>query len=334
MIDAGWNSIKQILFRLDPETAHRLAIHAIRAGRCLLSKPASLSEWPIIVPEWHLEFRNPIGLAAGFDKDCEILSALPYFGFGFAEIGTVTPKPQRGNPKPRLFREVETMSLFNRMGFNGLGAEQVFRNLEKQRSHLPQDFRVGLNAGKNRDTLVEDAARDYVAVLQRFRNSVDYVVVNISSPNTPGLRDLQHRDRLLPLVDAATSELQNWRKPPPLLLKLAPDLDNENLTAIVDFYREKKISGLVLTNTLPSDFPGSSGGWSGGRLQVLPETILKKVLKQENVPVISVGGIMKCEDIARRLDLGARLVQIYTSWVYQGPLFPLRGVEYLKTKRL
>jgi dihydroorotate dehydrogenase len=273
-----------------------------------------------------MDFGSPVGLAAGFDKDAEILAALPAMGFGFAEIGTVTPRPQPGNERPRLFRDPARASLFNRMGFNGLGAEIVSSNLAEVRPHLPEGFRVGVNIGKNKDTSLDRAAEDYRKAIRPFKDLADYVVINVSSPNTPGLRSLQTVESLTPIVSEVQEELAQWRRTTPVLLKLAPELRGEDLKAVILALEARKISGWVLTNTLAGtiDTPSGSlaGGWSGGAVTEPARLSLQEVRSISQLPIISVGGILSAEEAQVRLDLGANLIQIYSGWIYRGPTFP------------
>ena len=323
--------IRAILFRIDAETAHRFTVSLIRLWRfnpirvLAPSSPAT----PAKIPGWSvfgLEFASPVGLAAGFDKDAEILAALPDLGFGFAEIGTVTPRPQPGNDRPRLFRDRERASLFNRMGFNGLGASIVSRRLARIRPGLPKTFRVGVNIGKNKDTPLEQAPQDYRKAIEPFRDLADYVVVNISSPNTPGLRSLQTTQMLTPIVSEVREELSKWSHQPPLLLKLAPELRGNELRELVEALERQGIAGWVLTNTLGGEIETSSGklsgGWSGGALTEGSRRSLQEVRAISQLPIISVGGILSEEEARLRISMGANLVQIYSGWIYRGPTFP------------
>jgi dihydroorotate dehydrogenase len=334
-----WNFIKAILFKFDAEFAHRLTVVLIRMG-------IRFGNWPLKVVSgtlWErsspsalvaeeiqvlgLSFQSRVGLAAGFDKNAEVLLGLPALGFGFAEIGTVTPRPQGGNPRPRLFRQPSEQSIFNRMGFNGLGAYIVAERLKQSREKLPQDFRVGVNLGKNKDTPIENAADDYIQAAQAFEGLADYLVINVSSPNTPGLRSLQTVDALKPIVCGVASKIQSWKKCPPLLLKLAPEISGHELTELIQSVEPWGIDGWVLTNTLEGAFlingQEQKGGWSGKPLTVPSQMSLKAVRQVTRKPIISVGGIMSPEEAQARIRAGADLIQIYTGWIYQGPTFPL-----------
>ena len=341
---AVWGFVRAILFRIDAETAHRCTLSLIRLSILLGNKPLRLVA-PI--PKQHLEpaktwnvlgmeFSSPVGLAAGFDKDAEILAALPDLGFGFAEIGTVTPRPQPGNDRPRLFRDPSRSSLFNRMGFNGLGATLVSSRLAQIRPGLPKDFRVGVNIGKNKDTPLDRAAEDYVKAIQPFRDLADYVVINVSSPNTPGLRSLQTTAALIPIVSEVKEELSKWTNHVPVLLKLAPELRGEALKDVIEALENRGISGWVLTNTLAGEIETSSGklsgGWSGGAVTESSRRSLQEVRSISQLPVISVGGIMSEDEAALRMQMGASLVQIYSGWIYRGPTFPAEIKKALNTR--
>lgn len=327
-----WRALRGFLFRLDAETAHHfttlLMKLSIRTGGVPLriaagGEAASPENWNVL----GMSFTSPVGLAAGFDKDAEILEALPELGFGFAEIGTVTPRPQPGNDRPRLFRDPKRLSVFNRMGFNCLGATLIASRLAQSRLKLPEQFRVGVNIGKNKDTPLERAADDYLKAIQPFRDLADYVVVNVSSPNTPGLRSLQTVEALTPIVESVAGELSRWSKTPPLLLKLAPELRGEALKELISaFETGKGVAGWVLTNTLAGEIETKSGtltgGWSGKSVVEGSRRSLQEARALSKLPIISVGGILDEEEAKLRLKLGANLIQIYTGWIYGGPDFP------------
>lgn len=336
-----WACAKRVLFLLEAERAHRFMVGTIHLllrlrARAILSiaSGTSVRGLPEASPPavFGMTFLSRVGLAAGFDKDAEILEALPALGFGFAEIGTVTPRPQPGNEKPRLLRDPRRKALFNRMGFNGLGAAVVSARLELARKNLPPSFRVGVNLGKNKDTTLEDAHRDYEAAARYFQGLADYIVINVSSPNTPGLRSLQATEALKPIVGSVQGVISRWGTRPPLLLKLAPELEGEDLEGIIKSVEDFGVDGWVLTNTLGGAIDleaGStepsrrlSGGWSGGVLTERARKSLIQARRVSRLPIISVGGIMTPEEaVARRRD-GAELVQIYSGWVYGGPGFP------------
>lgn len=321
---------RPILFRLDPETAHGLTLHLVRlAGilppsRWLLQAIFAAPEKP--VEAFGLRFKNPVGLAAGYDKDGVAIHGLSTLGFGHIEIGTVTPLPQPGNPKPRLFRLPEDQAVINRMGFPGRGMEAVSRQLSAI-SHRPRSAIIGVNLGKNKDTPLEDAADDYLTLMQRFIPLADYLAINVSSPNTVGLRRLQGREMLETLLGQINAARDTWHVTRPVLVKIAPDLNDEELDDALGAILDNRMDGVIATNTtlgrdgLQSKHQSETGGLSGRPLTVWSEAVLAQVLKRLDgrLPVVSVGGIMSPEDAKRRLDMGAALVQVYTGLIYAGP---------------
>lgn len=317
-------ALRSLLFRLEPESAHHLALQLLRLGglppfapvlRALFTTPEKPAQ------AFGLAFRNPVGLAAGYDKDGVAIAGLAALGFGHVEIGTVTPRPQPGNPKPRVFRLVEDEGVINRMGFPGQGMEAVKRRLFGIRNR--SSTIVGVNLGKNKDTPLEDATQDYLTLMRAFAPRADYLAINISSPNTVGLRRLQGREMLEGLLGAVAKEQAGA----PILVKIAPDLNEEELDDAVGVILDTGMSGIVATNTtlaregLRSRFQTESGGLSGKPLAGRSEAVLAGVLRRVGgrVPVISAGGIMNPDDAKRRLDMGAALVQVYTGLVYAGP---------------
>lgn len=325
---------RPLLFILDPETAHRLTLGLLRlAGslppsRWALQALFSAPEKP--VQAFGLKFKNPVGLAAGYDKDSIALRGLATLGFGHIEIGTVTPAPQPGNPKPRLFRLVEDEAVINRMGFPGTGMSKVASQMSSV-IHRPPSVILGVNLGKNKDTPLEEAPNDYISLMKVFSTQADYLAINISSPNTVGLRRLQGRDMLETLLGAIAKARQaitlECGTHTPILVKLAPDLSDDELNEAIDIILQNGMDGVIVTNTtleregLRSLHQGEIGGLSGRPLRVRSEAVLAGVLKRlaGRIPVVSVGGIMSPEDAKRRLDMGAALVQIYTGLVYAGP---------------
>lgn len=332
-----WNSFLKGMFRLDAEDVHRLAMFMIRhlgwqpdRGKYHLGEGA-----PVIAG---LRFRNPIGLAAGFDKNCEILHRLAGFGFGFAEIGTVTPLPQPGNPRPRLFRDLATETIFNRMGFNSDGAQLVAERLKKARDKLPLDFRVGVNIGKNKDTPMAEASADYRRAIGPFRDLADYICINVSSPNTEGLRGLQNVRDLSSIVEAVALEITGWTRVPPIFLKLAPELEAETLNSMIPELDQCGVAGWILTNTLAGKWRVDghtelAGGISGAPLKARSEEVLRTVRKLTDRPIISSGGILTAEDAVQRLAEGAQLIQIYSGWIFEGPGFPREILKFLPLKQ-
>lgn len=331
--------MRPLLFRLDPETAHRLTLYALRfAGnfaptRLLLHLLYYAPAKPIHA--FGLTFQNPIGLAAGYDKDGIAIRGLSALGFGHLEIGTVTPLPQAGAPRPRLFRLTEDEAVINRMGFPSRGAEIVSKQLAVI-SH-PSRTVLGINLGKNKDTPNEQAVFDYLSLLQTFAPHADYLTINVSSPNTAGLRDLQARAALEALLSQlhAQRKLEEKRleKHLPLLVKLSPDLSDAELDDALDVILRTGMDGVIATNTtlsregLRSDRQLESGGLSGGPLGARSEALLGRVIKrvEGRVPIVSVGGIMNPEDARRRLDMGATLLQVYSGLVFHGPSLVRKG---------
>jgi dihydroorotate dehydrogenase len=330
--------IRPFLFRLDPEAAHRLTLQLVRlAGdlppTCwLLQAMYAAPEKP--VEAFGLHFKNPVGLAAGYDKDGVAVRGLAGLGFGHLEIGTVTPRPQPGNPKPRVFRLVEDRAVINRMGFPGKGAEYVAGRI-RSLGQRPPSVILGVNLGKNKDTPLEEAADDYLGLMRRFMPLADYLAINVSSPNTVGLRRLQGRDMLEGLLSAIGAERKALTPSPapasgrgiPILVKLAPDLTDEELDDALDAILRTGMDGVIATNTtlrrqgLRSARRDETGGLSGEPLTARSQAVLHQVVKRlaGHLPVVSAGGIMSPADAKSRLDAGAALVQVYTGLVYAGP---------------
>ena len=330
--------IQPILFRFDAESVHHAVIGAAawlwrwRWGR-IATKLVYCSSRTITHPLRlaGLDLRNPIGLAAGFDKNGTLVSGIACLGFGFAEIGTVTPLPQAGNPRPRLERLPAQNAILNRMGFNNDGMVAVAERLRQARPHL--EIPVGVNLGKNKDTSNEDAVGDYEKLLKCFAMLADYFVINISSPNTPGLRDLQSGEFLKNLGAAVT----RLRVTQPVFIKLSPTVSDIDLRAACALCSPPRVTGaakatqpfagLVLTNTIPTDL----GGISGQPLRAPSVAVLRQArgLLASEVPLISVGGISGVSELRQRLDAGATAVQIYTALVYEGPGLISRMVKGL-----
>jgi len=333
MLTWVWKCFKHVLFLFDAESVHHFTVRVLRW--CARKRPSVLVQISASKDSskdrnltasgtrvWNMPFLNPIGLAAGFDKDAELLEAISKMGFGFAEIGTVTPRPQPGNPRPRLFRDTARESLFNRMGFNSKGAQVVAENFRRAKPGLPKDFRVGVNVGKNKETSLDSAASDYVAALKPFQGLPDYVVVNVSSPNTPGLRELQSAEKIRPILEQTRNELERWPSRPPLLLKIAPELSLEDLKDLVPKAENWGVEGWIVTNTLGGLWrDGIAGGWSGAVLTEASRSLLTTLRPLTRNPIISVGGILDTEEAHERVKQGASLVQVYTGWIYKGPAF-------------
>lgn len=324
------------LRRFDPETTHDLTLRALafaqqrRAGRALLRTIAGqLPERPVEL--FGLHFANELGVAAGFDKNVQVATGLGQLGFGHVEVGTLTPRPQKGNARPRVFRLPEDRALINRMGFPNDGVMQAGRKL---REHARCQDRpvIGVSLGKQKETTLEDAAGDYLAVMNAVFSYADYLAVNISSPNTPGLRDLQSRSflsrLLLALMDGNRTLAAQFRLPVrPLILKISPDLAWKQLDHVLEAADEQGISGIVATNTtlarpgLTSPRRSVSGGLSGSPLRERSTEMIRYIRRESSgrMPVIGVGGVTSAADVKEKLDAGATLVQMYTGLVYEGP---------------
>lgn len=325
--------IRPVLFLFSPESIHNFtfrfikitfAIPFVKAIVALLHKVENPKSERVV---FGIKFPNAVGLAAGFDKDAKLFDELSAFGFGFIEIGTLTPKPQPGNDKPRLFRLPDDNGLINRMGFNNEGVDKAVERLKNNRNNII----IGGNIGKNKITPNEEALNDYLYCFNALFDYVHYFVVNVSSPNTPGLRDLQEKEPLTKLL----TELQKLNtaklKPKPILLKIAPDLTNSQLNDIIDIVRETKIAGVIATNTtisrenLRSEISNlksiGAGGLSGLPLRERSTEVIKYLSEKSGkaFPIIGVGGIHSPEDAIEKLNAGASLIQLYTGFIYEGP---------------
>ena len=325
-----YSLLRPALFTLDAERAHQLSLAALKivplgalakAGGPLASEVAGL------------HFPNPLGMAAGYDKDGEVPDALLGLGFGFAEVGSITPLPQAGNPRPRLFRLIEDRAVINRMGFNNCGAEAAVARLAARRGRPGV---VGINLGANKDS--PDRVGDYAIMARLMAPLASYLAVNVSSPNTPGLRALQDEGALAALLDAVLAA--RGRGGPPVFLKVAPDLEPADVDAIARIALDKKLGALIVSNTtisrppLQSRHAGEAGGLSGEPLRDLAQQRLRDFRKATGgaIPLIGVGGIASAEDAWARIRAGASLVQLYSAMVYQGPGLPrtiVRGLEAL-----
>ena len=318
--------VRPLLFALSPEAAHNIAIRNLRAAS---SWPAALRQLerfkPLSKPTkvFGLKFPHPIGLAAGFDKNGVALPAWAALGFGFVEIGTVTAKPQPGNPKPRIFRYPEHGALINRLGFNNDGADVVAARLRALReSGRWPAIPVGINLGKSKVTPLEDAVDDYLYSFRLLAPAADYVVLNVSSPNTPGLRSLQEHTALDQLLGAVRSE--NARAQKPVLLKIAPDLSMADLEQIIATSEQNGVAGIIATNTTldHSAIPRAldqPGGLSGGPLREKSTNFIQAIRAQSQLSIIASGGISDVASASEKLTAGAQLIQIYTAYVYRGP---------------
>jgi len=318
--------VRPLLFLLDPETAHRLTIQLLRGAshfdlvlRTLnVFQPPSKSK-----TLFGLSFPNPIGLAAGLDKNGVAIPAWAALGFGFIEIGTVTAKAQQGNPKPRIFRLPKQHALINRLGFNNDGADAIAERLRRLRSSgrwpaVP----VGINIGKSRATPLEQATDDYLYSFRLVRDFADYIALNVSSPNTPGLRELQEPQRLSELLRAIGREPGAATKP--VIVKISPDLSSTELEAVLAVCQENAVAGVIATNTTidHSSVPPAldeEGGLSGAPLREKSTTLVREIVAKSAIPVIAAGGVFDAESAQEKLQAGAQLVQLYTGFVYRGP---------------
>ncbi len=331
VIDALYPIFRCGLFRLDPETAHHLSLLALRgAEKCgVLGLVSPAGQGDRAVEVMGLKFPNRVGLAAGMDKDGDCIDALGRLGFGCVEIGTITPRPQSGNPKPRLFRLIAQEAIINRMGFNNPGIDAGVANVRKAKA-----FRgiVGFNIGKNKDTPNENAADDYLACLRKAYPVAGYIAVNLSSPNTPGLRDLQGVEASARLLERLKQEQQKLAaehgKQVPLLFKVAPDLDAAHIRDLSRVFLDGGLDGLIATNTTiardaVAGHPraGEAGGLSGRPLLLPSNEVLRAFASHlgGRIPIIGVGGISAVDDAREKIRAGAALVQIYTAFIYQGP---------------
>jgi dihydroorotate dehydrogenase len=327
--------LRPLLFSLPPEGVHHASLAVMtRTPTASLIEPFARRDFPHLEKKvFGLTFPNPIGLAAGFDKNAEGVTVWPKLGFGFMELGTITPRSQPGNPQPRVFRLPTEQGLINRLGFPNVGAEEAARRLEKiKTSGRWPKIPIGLNLGKNKDTPLTEAGRDYVACFRRTRELADYFVVNVSSPNTPGLRDLQQSQLLDSILGPLRNEDPEGKLP--LLIKIAPDLSEEQLAAVVSAAQKFQLAGIVATNTT-IDKRGLSiqeeGGASGRPLAARSTEIIRAIhrLTDGKIPIIGVGGIFSADDAREKLEAGASLLQLYTGFVYEGPLVVRRICEGL-----
>jgi dihydroorotate dehydrogenase len=329
-----YDLLKPALFNFDAEQVHDVAMRSLRfaaqqpALLDLIARVCAPKNPGLAVKLWNLEFPNPVGLAAGFDKNALALPAWAALGFGFVEVGSITALAQPGNEKPRLFRLPEDGAIINRMGFNNHGAKVVAARLELWRHQFgPSKIPLGINIGKSKLAALEDAAADYLTSLGLLWEYGDYFVVNVSSPNTPNLRQLQDKDKLEGLLAAVMGFVNAQAIAKPVCLKIAPDLSLEQLDEILELIEKHKLSGVIATNTTLArnglkTVINESGGLSGEPLKTRSLEILEHLVKtlDGRVPVISVGGVATADDVQQRLDAGASLVQVYTGWLYQGPL--------------
>jgi len=321
--------IRRILFWFDPEVIHHFTFSLIKIlmkipGIPQISRRIFMINEPNLERElFGLKFKNPVGLAAGFDKNAVLFDELANYGFGFVEIGTVTPKPQPGNPKKRIFRLREDEALVNRMGFNNDGADAIVERLRKRKSGII----IGGNIGKNKVTPNENAIDDYMICFEKLFEVVDYFVVNVSSPNTPNLRALQDKEPLTELLRTLQTENEKKTSPKPILLKIAPDLTDSQLMDIIDIVNTTKIAGVIATNTtisregLQSEHRNETGGLSGKPVRERSTEVIRFLAEKsgKSFPIIGVGGIHSADDAKEKLAAGADLIQLYTGFIYEGP---------------
>ena len=321
--------IRKFLFQYDPEQIHHKTFSMIK-GIMKVPLVPQITRSLFVVKSQQLEkelfgirFKNPVGLAAGFDKNALLFDEFGNYGFGFVEIGTVTPKPQEGNPKKRLFRLKEDQAIINRMGFNNDGVKVIAERLRKRSS----DVVIGGNIGKNKVTPNENALDDYMICFQELFDVVDYFVVNVSSPNTPNLRELQDKEPLTQLLTSLQEANEKKPLPKPILLKIAPDLNDDQLLDIIDIVKSSNIAGVIATNTtisregLNSENKTETGGLSGKPVKQRSTEVIRFLAEKSNksFPIIGVGGIHSYEDAKEKLDAGADLIQLYTGFIYEGP---------------
>ena len=320
--------LRPLLFRFDPEKIHYFTFSVLQnlfkvpgmAG--IAKRKYQLNDQRLEREVFGLKFKNPVGLAAGFDKDAKLYRELDQLGFGFIEIGTVTPRAQAGNPKKRLFRLKKDQAIINRMGFNNGGVEAAVERLRKNKNVL-----IGGNIGKNKDTPNEEAVADYELCFDALFDYVDYFVVNVSSPNTPNLRELQDKKPLTALLGRLQEKNNRKKAKKPILLKIAPDLSDSQLLEIIDIVQSSGIAGVIATNTtisragLISEEKEEVGGLSGEPLRKRATEVIRFISEKSNgaFPIIGVGGIHSAEDALEKLNAGASLVQLYTGFIYEGP---------------
>lgn len=320
--------IRPILFLFDPEKIHNFTFWFLKKAHKIawisdyIRKKFQIQHPDLQREVFGIKFPNPVGLAAGLDKNAELYKELSCFGFGFIEIGTITPKPQEGNPKKRIFRLKDDKGIINRMGFNNKGVAEAVRQLRFNTNVI-----IGGNIGKNKLTPNEKATDDYLICFEALYDYVDYFVVNVSSPNTPNLRTLQEKEPLKNLLETLQKNNQQKPKPKPILLKIAPDLTDEQLLDIIEIVNQTKIAGVIATNTtiarekLISPEQTETGGLSGKPLTHRSTQVIRFLSEksQKSFPIIGVGGIHNAKDALEKLDAGATLIQLYTGFIYEGP---------------
>lgn len=327
--------IKPVFFKFDPENVHHFVVKRLKwfndyfpLGKTIIRASYDVNIKGLEREVFGIKFKNPVGLAAGFDKNGEYVEALSNLGFGFIEVGTVTPLPQPGNDKPRMFRLQDDNAIINRMGFNNKGVDVMAERLRLLKEKEP-NIVVGGNIGKNKNTPNEDATSDYIKCFDKLFDVVDYFVVNVSSPNTPGLRALQEKAPLMELLNTLQQRNSKNEISRPILLKIAPDLTNEQLDDIVEIVQETKIAGVIATNTTidrdglyaEESLKTQMGGLSGKPLTQRSTEVIRYLSQKSNksFPIIGVGGIHSAQDAKDKIAAGASLVQLYTGFIYEGP---------------
>jgi dihydroorotate dehydrogenase len=325
-----YNRIRPLLFHLDPEEAHRLTLAAVSvsggvlAARLTLRSLYDVNDPRLVVEAFGLKFKNPIGLAAGYDKNGVAVGGLSTLGFGHIEVGTITPRPQTGNPRPRLHRLPEAKALINSLGFPNLGADAIEGEHWRRQA---RGARVGVNIGKGKDTPLERAAEDYVFLLRRYHAHADYVTINVSSPNTLGLRQLQTKAFILELLTVIAQERAALTPRVPILVKIAPDLTEAEIDDVLDAIASAGIDGIIATNTtlsrqgVPAYARELKGGLSGQPLKARATAVIRYIAQRTGgkLPIIGVGGVASARDALEKLQAGARLIQVYTGLIYSGP---------------
>ncbi|MEO6524403.1 MAG: quinone-dependent dihydroorotate dehydrogenase [Mucilaginibacter sp.] len=330
-----YSLLKPLLFQFDPENVHYFVVRNLKrfnrfpGGAALSSSIWSFNDPKLEKEVFGLKFKNPVGLAAGFDKNAEMIGEMANLGFGFVEVGTVTPLPQPGNDKPRMFRLPADAALINRMGFNNQGVDVVAERIKAYREskHNDAGLIIGGNIGKNKVTPNEDAVSDYIKCFDRLFDVVDYFVVNVSSPNTPNLRALQEKEPLKHILNTLQQRNSKNNISRPILLKIAPDLTDDQLNDIVEIVQETGIAGVIATNTtisregLTSEHKAEMGGLSGKPLTQRSTEVIRYLSQKSNrsFPIIGVGGIHSADEAIEKLNAGASLVQLYTGFIYEGP---------------
>ena len=335
--------LRNLMFKLDAETSHHIGMNSLKwlemTGLLGLLMPKTPT---VPVQVMGLRFPNPVGLAAGLDKNADYLEALSALGFGFIEVGTVTPRPQPGNAKPRLFRIPQAQAIINRMGFNNLGVDHLLEQVQASQS----DAVIGINIGKNADTPVEKALDDYLIGLEKVYPHADYITINISSPNTPGLRSLQFGEALDELLGALKNRqkalAEQWQRYVPMAVKVAPDLTLEEVQQLAECFTRFQIDAVIATNTTLSreqvaglEHAEEAGGLSGAPVFAKSTEIVRQFRQflPADMPIIAAGGIMCAEDAMQKLEAGAQLVQIYSGLIYQGPRLIQDIVKTIQVRR-